>query len=258
MDAIAAAQRGVSILGSGNRLPRRSYGEPSIFCMMACHTKMERLSCLPSRSNERPCLMRMITCVLCIAVFAASHASADMTPPPFARRAISHNGQTVVRVVSVKGKDDQETRPKDHVSVYSYSVKKDAYIRVSSFDLGDLCASDKLFVSDDGRFLIFVNIGHWVGDDALGIRVYSKRGKLLKRWNVSDFLTRKQIRASIKTGSTTQWFDDGEFEGHTFRFSGPAEIVRGWGSTIAVMHGGDPRVSYSFSLDLKKLELTED
>jgi hypothetical protein len=195
----------------------------------------------------------LATCAICVGIAASAHG--DMYPPPFATHAISPDGSKVVRVTLGKWKNYGKRDPKDKVTVYSYNAKTDSYASTAKFDFGELYPSEWLFVSDSGRYLIAINIGHWLGEDALGIRVYSGDGRLLKKWKLSDFLSEKEIEACTTTGSTTQWFEDGELTKETFTFCGPAGTIKSWGSSSTVIGGKQEYVPYSFKIDLRKLEL---
>jgi hypothetical protein len=107
-------------------------------------------------------MTRMNVTAVYIALIIATGAIADMSPPPFATSAVSRNGLHVVRMKPGKRQDGNQ-RAKDQVTVYSYTAESDSYMRSSSFDLGTLRPSEMLFVSDDGRHLVFVGIGHYLG-----------------------------------------------------------------------------------------------
>lgn len=196
--------------------------------------------------------------VLLILSSPIGSAFADFFPPPFANSAISSDGSKVVRITAGKRSEEGKRLSEDQVSVLSYDAEKNVYSKVNEFKLGELPAGERIFVSNDGKFIAVVNIGHWVAADIVGVRLYNNEGKLLKQWKLADFLSEEEQKSFVMTGSTSQWFDHGRFVEGAFVLHGPAQFFRTWGSSYTVVRGGDPDVIYSFRIDLKTLKLTPE
>jgi hypothetical protein len=170
---------------------------------------------------------------------AVSIANADIGGlPPEPATAVSADGCTVVRVEN------------GTVKVFSLDSQREKYSVGSSFKIDRLPASSELlFVSNHGEYVVIAYIG---GKDA--IRVY-RRGKLLKTWMLSDFLTQREIDACAETGSTLQWFERGVIDEAVFFFEGPSTNIKGLRPSFTVMRGMEEGMSFSFRLDLKSMVL---
>ncbi len=206
--------------------------------------------------------MKIITLLLLSSVLATS-SKADSAPPPYALNVLSKDGSKIVRVDPVTWGKIGKTRTPAKVSVYSFDSSNDSYVVLSRFDLGNELPSEFLYVTDDANYIVAANIGHWLGANVLGIRVYGTSGKLLRKWQLSDFLTEKEISNLPKTGASTRWFESGYLFGKKFTFSGPVKSSL----TAMVIDRSNPQnhvieniesgiQSYSFELDLDSLELT--
>ncbi|MBL9186498.1 MAG: hypothetical protein JNK23_03375 [Opitutaceae bacterium] len=187
--------------------------------------------------------------LLLILSLITSAAFADFFPPPAALFAASADGTKVVRV-SREGAPKQTER----VTVYAFNKAKDAYLAVRSFVLTDAHAGEFMFVSDDGRHVVFAGIGAYMGERGLGVWIFTD-GKLAKRWKIEDLLTATEIEGCARTGATLQWLEQGTILDGALYLHGPARGIRGWGSSFTVMRGHDASVSYNFVFDLSKLEL---
>ena len=187
----------------------------------------------------------------------ADHVHADMAPPEFARSAVSRNGLHLMRVAPAKWQGGVR-KSKAQATVFSYDADQDAYTRSGSFSLGNQRAAEFLFISDDGQRLIFVNIGHWLGDEQLGIRIFSREGRLLRKWRLAEFLTPDMVKGTARTGSTTQWFESGAIHDQSFSFQGPAQTLKGGlQAPFTVMRGAKKKLWYSFTIDLKRMRFVE-
>jgi hypothetical protein len=191
----------------------------------------------------------MFVCLLLFPLWLSQAARADFDGPSSARRAMSPDGNLVIRITPGKSPDARQT-PKHRVTYYEYESSGDRYVRRSEFQLGE-SLSQMLYVSNAGDLvMIFL-------DDQDAVRLYSKEGKLVKSWSLGDFLSKAEIDACAQTGSTLQWFEEGAFSGRRFYFSGPSRLVRALQS-YTVMRAADAKVSFSGELDVTAVELSKD
>ncbi|MBL9202161.1 MAG: hypothetical protein JNL39_16745 [Opitutaceae bacterium] len=187
--------------------------------------------------------------LLLILLLITSAAFADFFPPPAASFAASTDGTKVVRV-SREGAPKQSER----VTVYAFNKSKDSYLAVRSFVLTDAHAGEFMFVSDDGRHVVFAGIGAYIGERGLGVWIFTD-GKLAKRWKIEDLLTATEIEGCARTGATLQWLDQASIRDGLLYLHGPARGVRGWGSSFTVMKGRDENVTFSLKIDLAEMKL---
>lgn len=162
--------------------------------------------------------------------------------------AISPDGKALVRISKVETSDDENQLPTYQGLVFSFDDKKEDFVLVRKFPF-DSVPPNLLFLSDAG--------------DVVSIRLqekgaltwYSPQGKLEKAWDLKDFLTESQINGCAETGSTLQWFDEGQFYERTFHFNGPSHRIRAMLPPFTVMRGYDEKVTYAGRLDAEKSEL---
>jgi hypothetical protein len=202
----------------------------------------------------------MITRLLFLASLAlsclAQVASADFLGPTTATKAMSSDGNLVVRVKLDAGFKIGEASAVEGVkrlhelTFYEYSVKDDKYVQRSSF-MADLRAQF-LFVSNDGIVAMISLL------DMEAIRLYSKDGKQIKSWNLDKFLSPAEIKACAKTGSTLQWLEEGAFSNGTFNLRGPSQWIDAIQPPYTAMRPYDEKVSFAGRLNLETMELTMD
>lgn len=200
--------------------------------------------------------MKGAVAILFLGIIAASHAvRGDVVfLHPYEVRAISMNGSAVVRVTVGKWTKDGKREPKDQVSVYVYNNETDSFQRTGHFDLGDFPPSECLYVSDDGRFVVFANVqGH--DGTALALRVYSADGKLQKTWVLSDLLSQDEIEACCETGSTIQWLEGLYFTKNGFALYGPASQLKGSFVAMTARRAAKENFSFSRKINLQKMEI---
>lgn len=180
----------------------------------------------------------------------AQTAYPDFFGPSHARHAMSPDGKLLVRINTAKRdeKEDNPVPPKSEVTFYEFNGEKDSYVRRSSFELVGYL-SQMLYISNSGK-LIFVSLG-----EKDSIRMYSSEGKIEKTWSLKDFLTESEIEACAMTGSTLQWFEEGQFHDDVFFFHGPSQSIRALRSPFTIMRGINPGISFSASINTKTSEL---
>jgi hypothetical protein len=173
----------------------------------------------------------------------ASIATADiggglgpLTPPT----AVSADGSTIVRVDNAQGM----------VKIFTFDSQRNTYSLKSSFTSDVVApASELLFVSNGGEYVVMVF-------PSTKDSIYAYRsGKVLKKWDVADFLNKAEIDACAETGSTLQWFESGAIAQGRFYFSGPSTTIKALQPSYTVMRGVELGMSFSFRLDLGKLAI---
>jgi len=170
-------------------------------------------------------------------------ARSDFYPPTAAQRAMSPDGNLLVRITA------PVTSRKFDVAYYVFDAASDSYVRRSSFQMTG-GPGEMMYVSNAGD-LVLISLSE---KDA--IRLVSPSDGLVRSWDLSRFLSRREIKACARTGSTLQWLEEGAFSNDTFRFRGPSTVIRALGGTsYTVMSGAKPSVSFSGSLDAATGEL---
>lgn len=195
----------------------------------------------------------MIAIRQCLSLFvlltgAFGIVQADYFPQPFQQVAVSANYQYLARVDLGKRIPDEKRREPDILTIHRYDPESHQYVKISEFPYGDHPGSGFLFISNDGKYVVGINVGHWIGREKLGIRLYNSEGELLKFWHLAAFMTEEEILKTPRTGATTQWFSSGRFDygSERFDFYGPGVGIRGrkedW--------------NFAFSIDLATLGLS--
>ncbi len=201
-------------------------------------------------------IKKLSFCALLVLSCLTQIASADFLGPTTATKAISPDGNLVIRVKLDAGFKIGEASAVEGVkrlhelTFYEYSVKDDKYVQRSSF-MVDVRAQF-LFVSNEGvvAMISLSNIE--------AIRLYSKDGKHLNSWKLDKFLSPAEIKACAKTGSTLQWLEEGAFSKSTFNFRGPSQWIRALQPPYTVMRAYDEKVFFSGRINLETMELTMD
>lgn len=198
----------------------------------------------------------------CLLVFASS-AFADFVGPVTAKAAISPDGSAIVRISYEKlsQKEIEEARGrskhggvftrKEIATIYSYNPATDSYAKKARIETGHL-APQFLYISNEGD-VVFVSLG-----EKGALHLFSKDGKVRKSWDLLDFLTRREIFACAKTGSTLQWFKNGAFVGRTFYFRGPSRGIQALRPPYTLMRTANENVEFSGSIDAEKADINMD
>ena len=182
-------------------------------------------------------------------------AQADFVGPSVARHALSPDGKLLVRIKTAMLDDRSEDPPKHEVAFYEFDATEDSYVRRSEFQMTG-ALGQMLYVSDAGD-LVLVSLS-----ENTAVRLFSKAGKLVKSWNLDEFLTADEIKACAKTGSTLQWLEERVFYDRVFYLRGPSRVIRALSPPYTVMRGADEKVAFSAAIDsadatLKKHEPEE-
>jgi hypothetical protein len=196
-------------------------------------------------------MKRIIACLVSAFVLLASPVHGDFAGPIPATRALSPDGNLLVRITPNDAKGDLENLYVYNVTYYAYAAASDSYVKRSSFRLQGYL-SEMLYVSNSGDLVLIAL------DPKEAIRLYSPEGKPVKTWDLSDFLTKKEIKACAQTGSTLQWLDEASFSDRTLTFRGPSHVIRALQASYTVMRGANPRVSFSGTLDATTGDLHKD
>ncbi len=171
-------------------------------------------------------------------LFVGSVASADMLPPAVATGAISPNGQCVLRIRHGK------------VFRYTFDNASSTFVLAGQFKLRDP-SPQFVYVSDEGD-VICISLS-----ESEAMELYSPKGLSKRKWDLSEFLSRDQIKCCPKTGATTQWIDEAKFYDREFVFYGPSQRIRRMVASYTLMRRGDPSAEFAFALDCHAAELTE-
>jgi hypothetical protein len=188
--------------------------------------------------------------VLLLAVFVPV-ASADFGGSIRATRALSPDGNVIVRVTLAKPAAKGEPASQNEVIYYHFDETSNTYVKRSQFNLSAYHAQ-MLYVSNAGDLLL-ISLGT---KDA--IRLLAKDGKLVKTWSLGDFLSPAEIKACAETGSTLQWLEEGAFYERQFYFRGPSRTVRAVSPPYTVMRGVDEKVTFSGTINAKDATLSKD
>jgi hypothetical protein len=166
-------------------------------------------------------------------------------------RAMSPNGNIIIRIMKVESKGAEPTKPVYEVAFYEYQSVEDRFVPSASFRLTN-GLSHMVYVSDGGE-LVLINLS-----ETDSIRLYSKDGKQRSAWKVGDFLSDAEVNACAETGATLQWFEEGIFDGKEFYFRGPSRVIRAVPPPFTIMRGVKRDVTFSGTIDLESLKLQRD
>lgn len=193
---------------------------------------------------------RILACLLATISLFPSPVLADFGGSTAARRAVSPNGDLIVRIVSERRSGDQKAKSptRNIVRFYEYDRAADTYKKRSSFEV-ETGLGNLMYVSNEGD-LIFIGL-----HEKNSVRLFSREGKLRKTWGTKSFLTAKQQRGCALTGSTLQWLEEAGFVEGRFHFRGPSHVVRALAPPFTLMRGADPDLSFSGAIDIKKSKL---
>lgn len=173
-------------------------------------------------------------------------ARADVMGPATASGAISLNGRYVVRLpVNIPN------TPKPELVIYAYDEATSTFRIARSVEFNRHDTPQFLFISDDGKHVIFVSI------EKPGIRalsIYGEQG-LLKSWDLKSLLSDGERKKCMSTGSTIQWFDTGQFGGDRFELLGPSRTIQGFGEGRRAYIGDEPTLGYRLEIDMASLSL---
>lgn len=189
--------------------------------------------------------------LLAVLLLLLAHAvRADFGGPIPATRAISPDGNVLVRIKMDESPVIKGVARKNQLSFYEYNLKDDKYVRRSGFELDG--RGQLLLVSNEGDIAL-ISLS-----ELEAIRLYSKAGKLRKTWKLDEFLTPAEIKACAQTGATLQWFEEGGFSEGGFYFRGPSHMIRALQAPYTVIRGYDDKVSFSGHIELKTQTLEMD
>jgi hypothetical protein len=175
-------------------------------------------------------------------------AHADFAGPTSMTRAISPDGNTVVRLKS-DGKREANGLRRASASRYVFDEATNTFTHRATFEFSD-GLPELIYVSDEGN-IVMINLG-----ELAALRAFDTEGKAVGTWDLSDFLTKREIKASAQTGSTLQWFETGRFENDRFLFSGPSSTIKALVPPFTVMRPAKRSVSFTEVLDFKSGEIT--
>jgi hypothetical protein len=187
----------------------------------------------------------------CLIALSITAAKADFAGPVYATKAMSPDGNLLVRITLVKHADDNEEKPTYNVVFYKFGAAKEGYLKDSEFVLRDYLGQ-MMYVSNAGD-LVIVSLG-----ENEAVMLFSPEGKRLKAWNLDEFLTKEEISACAQTGSTLQWLEEASFGGRSPYFRGPSRVIRAMQASYTVMRGADEKISFSGILELKERQITKD
>lgn len=187
----------------------------------------------------------------CLAILCIATAQADFAGPVVATKAMSPDGNLLVRITPARQADDDDEQPTYNVAYYKFDVAKEIYSKQSAFVLKDYLGQ-MMYVSNAGD-LVIVSLS-----EKQAVTLYSSEGKRLKVWDLDDFLTKQEIAGCAQTGSTLQWLDEASFGGRNLYFRGPSRVIRAMHVSYTVMRGVDEKIAFSGVLDVKERKLTKD
>jgi hypothetical protein len=176
-------------------------------------------------------------------LLATNTVCADFGGARRAFRAISPDGNLVVRIALENSKRAEPAEKKRAVVFYEYVAAEDRFMRRSEFQIDEKELPHLLYVSNSGDVILII-----LGDEG-AVTTYSREGANRKSWALRDFLKESEIEGCAQTGTTLQWFEEGAFEERTFYFSGPAHHYRAVQIPFTLMRGVDDKVSFSGALD---------
>lgn len=192
---------------------------------------------------KRACVLSLLLAACC-----ARYAIADFAGPISMTRAISPDGNTLVRLTSDR-KRDANGLPRASASRYVFEETANAFTHRATFEFSD-GLPELLYVSDQGN-IVMINLG-----EITALRAFDTEGKVIGTWDLPDFLTKREIKASAQTGSTLQWFETGKFEENKFIFSGPSSTIKALVPPFTVMRPAKRSISFTEVLDFKSGEIT--
>jgi len=150
---------------------------------------------------------------------------ADIIGPRPQEVAMSSGGNKIARVSVGRGDGGQWNR-KDGIAIYSFKSLADRYEKIGTFDFIEWGAPHKLFVTDNGKFIVGVNIDP--SPSLASIRIYDLEGKLLRRWTLPDIFSPEDVSKMPKSGATTLWVSScGLYGDEFFWLSGPVDTQAG-------------------------------
>jgi hypothetical protein len=191
----------------------------------------------------------LISC--CSVILFISSATADFAGPASATKAMSPDGNLLVRIMPAKNAQDDDEKPMYNVVYYKFDAAKEGYSKHSEFALKDY-PGQMMYVSNAGD-LVIISLS-----EKEAVTLYSPEGKRLKAWDLADFLTKKEIEGCAETGSTLQWLDEASFGGRDLYFRGPSRVIRAMQGSYTVMRGADEKIAFSGVLDVVERKLTKD
>jgi len=201
--------------------------------------------------HEVQCVKPLLLAYCCSAILLLSTATADFSGPAVATKAMSPDGNLMVRITPAKPGDDEEEKSTYNVVYYKFDAAKEGYSKHSTFVLKDY-PGQMMYVSNTGD-LVIVSLS-----EKEAITLYSPEGKRRKVWDLADFLTKQEIAGCAETGSTLQWLDEASFGGRHLYFRGPSRVIRAMQGSYTVMRGADEKIAYSGVLDVVEQKLTKD
>lgn len=169
-------------------------------------------------------------------------ARSDMVGPRAARSAMSPDGNLLVRITTPEVPAEASASPKCEVAYYQFDPATNSYVRRLNFQLTGHPGA-MMYVSNAGD-LVLILLG-----EKRAINLYSPQARQMRSWDLDTFLSRREIKACARTGSTLQWFEEGAFHDRVFHFRGPSSVIRALGPSYTVMRGVSRTVSFSGSLD---------
>lgn len=183
-------------------------------------------------------------------ILLASVARADFAGPSTMTRALSPNGELLVRATLVAKGTREAPLPSYDIAFYRFDAAKDAYSLDHRFQLKTVLGQF-VFVSNAGD-LLMVNLS-----DAGSMDLYTNDGASAGSWDLKDFLTAEEIEGCAQTGSTLQWFEEGRFYERQFGFRGPSDTIRAVSPPYTLMRERKDDVYFSGRIDADsgKLEM---
>lgn len=191
----------------------------------------------------------VISFAILLVVGTTSPCYCDFIGPEVAVRAMSPDGQLVVRITKGTKDPSGTERAKHGVSFYEFDSAANAYVFRSSFTTDSL--SQLLYVSNSGE-LAMISL-----KEEESLRLHKRDGTLLKSWNLRNFLSAAEITACAKTGSTIQWLEEASFVGKRFYIRGPSRVIRALKPPYTVMRGVAEDVEFFASIDVDTAKLTK-
>ena len=154
-----------------------------------------------------------------LAILVAVTARGDIIGPQPQEIATSPDCSKVARVF---GSPWDKNAKGNRIVICSYNKDTDSYLRSSGFVFGEFGAPHHLFVTNDGKRLVGVDISLNAGR----LRIYDSAGKLLKIWKADELLSPEELAAVAQTGARLLWYESGWIENGRFILRGPSHFSR--------------------------------